>query len=217
MNLMQRLNAIRKDAGYVQKNAEVNAGGRYRAVKHDDVVEAVREKFVEHGVMMLLSCVSCTDAPCEIGAKKSPGWRTTALFDVTFVNVDDPTDRETLRVPAQAEDFNDKGAGKAISYAKKYVILTALMMVTGDEEEQRGGDGGPSRPARPTISKHQEADLRAICEGFGWDADERLRGLAKAMFKVDGIEDLYADEFERAKELLHRKAAQEKEKKAAES
>ncbi|MFQ6007145.1 MAG: ERF family protein, partial [Woeseia sp.] len=33
-------------------------------------------------------------------------------------------------------DSGDKGYGKAVSYAKKYMLLTAFNMVTGDDVDQ---------------------------------------------------------------------------------
>lgn len=66
---------------------------------------------------------------------------------VTFLNIDDPSDRIEFHVPAQALDPQELGAGKAQSYAKKYALLQTFLLPTHLDPEQ---DAGKVRVQKPT-------------------------------------------------------------------
>ena len=52
MNIYQRINEVRKEVEYVQKDASVSAGGGgYKAVTHDMVTAVLRKSLVKHGIV----------------------------------------------------------------------------------------------------------------------------------------------------------------------
>jgi hypothetical protein len=55
------------------------------------------------------------------------------------VNVDNPKDTETVIVPAQGWDANDKGVYKANTGAKKYALALTFLASTGDDAEDDNG------------------------------------------------------------------------------
>lgn len=138
MNIYQRLNAIKKDVSYIQKDKEVTGAGSYMAVTHDAVTAATRAKFVEHGVLIVpleLSSAS-VDSGMTTG-KGNPIIRFEAKYRVQFINVDSPEQFVYVEFTAHALDQGDKAPGKAHSYATKYAVLKVLQMETGDGEEGR--------------------------------------------------------------------------------
>lgn len=136
MNVYQRINAVRKAIGYIQKDKAVSAGagGNYKAVTHDAVTGLVRQHLVEQGVVIVPSLVSCVFHSKEPEVKQR---LYEAIYQVDFVNTDDPTDRLTIQVSAHALDNGDKAPGKALSYATKYAILKVFSLETGEDEESR--------------------------------------------------------------------------------
>jgi hypothetical protein len=60
---------------------------------------------------------------------------------VRFVNVEDPADHFDVETFGYGVDSQDKGPGKAMSYAVKYALLKALGLETGDDPDM---DQGPS-------------------------------------------------------------------------
>ena len=135
MNLYQRINLIRKDVSYVQKDKSVSTGGgSYKAVTHDMVTAMTRGKMVEHGVVCYPFLVASQSLPKEEGSKQ---FRYEATYDFVFINVDDPNEALTVRIQAHAMDNADKAPGKALSYAKKYAILKLFELETGEDEESR--------------------------------------------------------------------------------
>lgn len=135
MNIYQRINAVRKAIGYVQRDKAVSTGGgSYKAVTHDAVTGMVRAALIEHGVIIVPSVVSAVFHPKEQDAKQR---LYEATYQVDFVNMDQPEERITINANAHALDNGDKAPGKALSYATKYAILKLFNIETGEDEESR--------------------------------------------------------------------------------
>lgn len=137
LNLWQRLNAIKKAVPYVQKD-EKKVDGMYNAVTHDAVTAATRDSFIEHGVLVLPTELksACVDSG-TVTSKGNPIIRFEATYRIVFVNMDAPTERESVDVTAHALDHGDKAPGKALSYATKAALLKALQIETGVNDEGR--------------------------------------------------------------------------------
>lgn len=147
MNLLQRLNAVRKKVEYIKKDKDVPTGGSktYKAVTHDMVTAMTRAHLIEYGVIFFPSLVASTMSPPRNAESKL--WLYEATYDFEFCNIDDRTDTKTVRIEAHANDNADKAPGKALSYAAKYAILKVLNIETGEDEESR-------RPEETDIEPH---------------------------------------------------------------
>ncbi len=136
MNIYQRLNEVRKAVSYVQKSANVN--NRYKGVTHDAVTVSARDFMIEQGIIIApaitISQVKDTGTTTKSGV---PIIRYEALYDIRFINSEDPSDALSLAVEAHANDEGDKAPGKALSYAVKSALLKILMLETGEDDESR--------------------------------------------------------------------------------
>ena len=141
LNLYQRINEVRKEISYVQKDKSVStgSGGSYKAVTHDQVTTMVRTHMVKHGIVSYPVLVESQSMPKEVDANMQTAkqFRYEATYDFNFVNMDDPNDKIVIRIQAHAMDNADKAPGKAISYAKKYALLKLFEIETGEDEESR--------------------------------------------------------------------------------
>ena len=127
-----------KVVAYIKKDATVSAGGSYKAVTHDMVTAMVRPHFVEHGIVVIPRLTNGAVVQTSRETKGgTPIIRYEGSYEVSFVNVDDPSDVCVIPVAAHAEDQGDKAPGKALSYATKYAILKALMLESGESDESR--------------------------------------------------------------------------------
>ena len=134
-NIYQRINEVRKLIGYVQKDKAVSTGGgSYKAVTHDAVTGMIRDALIKQGVVIVPSVISCVFHPKEPDAKQR---LYEAMYDIEFVNIDEPTDRIVSKQSAHALDNGDKAPGKAQSYATKYAILKLFNIETGEDDESR--------------------------------------------------------------------------------
>lgn len=136
MNLWCRLNEVRKVVEYLQKDKEV--AGKYMVVTHDAVTALVRPRLIEFGVITVPNLVkSQTTNTTLTTAKGIPIIRYEATYRVTFVNMDEPSERESVEIESHALDEGDKAPGKALSYAVKYALLKMFNIETGEDEESR--------------------------------------------------------------------------------
>ena len=148
MNIYQKINEVRKEIGYVQKDKEVGFGkSSYRAVTHDAVTGMVRNALIKHGVVIVPSVLSATFHPAELVTTVGDDCVSKtahakqrlyeATYQVEFVNIEEPADRIVTQQNAHALDNGDKAPGKAMSYATKYAILKLFNIETGEDEESR--------------------------------------------------------------------------------
>ena len=124
MNIFERLNAVQQEVKYIQK--EQKQGMRYSIVSHDSVTAKVRPAMVKHGVVYW---------PNEIYYRQN-GNRTEAHIVVRFQSVNkEKSDFIDVASLGYGIDPQDKGPGKAISYAVKYALLKVLGLETGDDPD----------------------------------------------------------------------------------
>ena len=129
LNIHQRINAVMQDIAYVQKE-DKKVNNQYKFVSHDAVTAAVRPHLVTHGITVIAS----------VANHNQDGNRTEVDLVVNFHNIDDPSDTVSVNVFGYGVDQQDKGPGKAFSYAKKYAFLQTFCLETGDDPERQNID-----------------------------------------------------------------------------
>ena len=122
-NVHQRLAAAMGEVDYIQK--ERKAGMNYTIVSHDAVTAKVRPVLLKHGIVYY-------PVRCE---HVHNGNRAECAMTVRFVNIDAPDDFFDVPTFGYGIDPQDKGPGKAMSYAVKYALLKALGLETGDDPD----------------------------------------------------------------------------------
>lgn len=204
LNLYQRINAIRSEVTRVTKDANVD--GKYNAVTHDAVTKMIRPLMVKHGVVSFLSLQSSEHVDTGVKWKQRTCLQTRALFQITYVNIDNPEQKHSVIVEAHADEAGDKAPGKVASYAQKYADLKTFGIESGEDDEQRIDDKHVT-VAVDTLSEEQLADLIAKAdELFGDDAEDVLNSMADKVFRVGGYIDIQAKHFKVAIAKLEAKA-----------
>jgi hypothetical protein len=127
-NIYERLWAIMGEIDYIQKSK--SPGMPYAAVKHDDVAKALRSACINNRVWVKDSV---------IGHAKE-GNTTIADVCTTFINIDNPEEKVEVNGFGYGNDNQDKGPGKARSYASKYNILKNFLCETGDDPDRDSVD-----------------------------------------------------------------------------
>ena len=159
LNIYQRMAAITAELQTVAKNLNVETGkGKgYKAVSERDVIDAVKPLEAKHGVYsypasrrVLESAV--LESESEWNGKVT---KKTTFFErietvYRFVNTDDPTDFIETTTFAEGIDSQDKGSGKAMTYADKYALMKAYKISAGDDPDQTASeDVNYTRKAAP--------------------------------------------------------------------
>lgn len=138
MNIYQRINEVRKEVARVSKDASVRTGAEsYDAVTHDAVTAAVRGAMIKHGIVVVPSLTNSTISDAGATKRGTPIIRFEGSYEVSFINVDEPSDKLVVSVAAHANDMGDKAPGKALSYATKSALLKVFSLETGDSDEAR--------------------------------------------------------------------------------
>lgn len=148
LTLLQRLAAVQGRVDYIQK--EKKAGMKYSIVSHDAVTAKVRPLMVEFGVLYYPLLIQMEQV----------GNRTQMTMVVRFVSIDDIDDHIDVHSAGYGIDDQDKGPGKAISYAVKYALLKALGLESGDDpdEDQTSVHENPADPHNVAMAQF-EADI----------------------------------------------------------
>ena len=125
-NIYERIAAVMQEVDYIQKDKK--AGMKYSIVSHDVVTAKLRPAIVRHGIVY---------HPTDIEVAQN-GNRTQVKMNVRFACADatanSPKFIEVASVGYGIDD-QDKGPGKAISYAVKYALLKTFGLETGDDPD----------------------------------------------------------------------------------
>lgn len=199
-NLYQRIIAVMQEVGYVKKSTTVSAGtsGSYMAVSHDAVAAKLRAQMIKNGIAMHVSLVASDDT---VGQTKSgaPKYRYSATYDVSFINIENPDDRQTWRMEAHAEDGGDKAPGKALSYAVKMVLLKAFMLETGESDESRYQPDDPI-----LITTDQAIEISDLIDETNTDRAKFMRWCS-----AETVEGILAKDYQRAIAALRQRQQQQ--------
>jgi hypothetical protein len=181
-NIYQRLHAVMQEVDYIQK--EKRQGMRYSIVSHDAVTAKVRPLMVKHGVIYY---------PTEFRMEQV-GNRTQLVCEVVFQNIDNPAEFIAVSTAGYGIDDQDKGPGKAISYAVKYALLKALGLETGDDPDiDQNVQHKPAMPAVNGTPGASKAASRPEYEGMV----KSIRNAAS----VNALKDWYQANVKRIDEL----------------
>lgn len=147
-NLYQRMLNVSTEVMNVEKNTTVSTGksSSYKAVADYDVVVAVKKAEAKYGIISVpvsqelvnTQVMSYTDSN---GNQKS---QFVDIVKVTMqiINADNPSDSIMVSAFGRGIDSGDKGFGKASTYARKYCLLNAYKIATGED---------PSKDASPEV------------------------------------------------------------------
>jgi len=131
-NLIQKVVDVMESMGNIEKRGVFKAyGTEYNYITHDDIASKLQEALVKSGVLIIPHVLSVEQKEIE---SKSGAKGTHTYLNMKFQITDGV---ESIEVPwhSEAQDWNDKGIGKAITYAKKYFVINLLQIATGDPKD----------------------------------------------------------------------------------
>ena len=150
MNIYEKMAAITSEIKTVVKNLEVDTGrGKsYKAVSERDILDAVKPLEQKYGIYsypcdreILEAAVLESETTYNGRTTKKSTFFTRMKTTYKFVNIEDPSEFITTITFSEGIDSQDKGSGKAMTYADKYALMKAYKISTGDDPDQ-----DPSNP-----------------------------------------------------------------------
>jgi hypothetical protein len=172
LNIYQRINAVQREVKYIQKDRCIRTKkGNYKVVLHDDVVHKLRPAMVKHGIVATFSVLkhsveNIAQAAASDTRAPFPLFRTITDLEACFINMDDPDNRHVITMLGYGIDGQDKGPGKAISYATKYALLKTFLLETGDDPDNQQIDYEPEAAKADPDAAALVKDLKNIKELF---------------------------------------------------
>lgn len=124
--LYKKIHEVMKDVEYLQKDDKVEFGQtKYKAISEEKVTSTVRASLIKHGLVIV---------PIEQKHSKE-GSLTTVVVTYKIVDID-TGEFETAVSSGTGADTQDKGVGKAMTYAYKYLLLRTFAIPTGDDPDK---------------------------------------------------------------------------------
>lgn len=127
MTLFEKINAIMADVQYLAKDDHVAFGNtKYKALSEEKVTSIMRAEMVKHKLIVYPVRQQCTRAG------------TITHVDVAYrmVNVENPEEYIEIASCGDGADTQDKGSGKAMTYAFKYMWLRTFALPTGEDPDK---------------------------------------------------------------------------------
>lgn len=175
-NLWQRLHDIMSDMSGTILKKQKKDKVPYPVLTHDAVNAEITPLLIQHGVIAIpavrgekLEIAKTTNRD----GNEINQFVTRVILDITFVNIDNPTERETVTMIGDGIDSSDKGPGKGISYAFKYGMLKLFGLATGVDSEDdnfqrgRGSTSGTSPRGGDSVASQKDKATGFACPREG--------------------------------------------------
>lgn len=127
MNIYEKIAAVMQDVQYLAKDDNVSFGQtNYKALSEEKVTVIMRSAMMKHHLVVF---------PIEQSATRT-GNITHVDVKYRIVNIDDPADYIEVVSCGDGADTQDKGSGKAMTYAFKYMWLRTFAIPTGEDPDK---------------------------------------------------------------------------------
>ena len=175
MNVYQKIVEVMKDVGYLQKDDTVGFGrNQYKAITEEKVTTAVRKSLIAHGLAIVpISQKHTRDDQVVIDKDGNEKVSRLTSVDVLYqiVNVDDPEDCIVVASSGTGVDTQDKGVGKAMTYAYKYLLLRTFAIPTGEDPDKIASSEYDEQFGNDKITEREYNNLLSLVEANGLSAD----------------------------------------------
>ncbi len=126
-NIFQRISAVMQDVQYLAKDDQIEFGKtKYRAISEEKVTTTIRKSLITHGIVIV---------PVKQEHRKD-GVLTTVDVTYRIQNIENENDYIEAMSSGTGVDTQDKGVGKAMTYAYKYLLLRTFAIPTGEDPEK---------------------------------------------------------------------------------
>ncbi len=164
LNIHQRMRAVMQEVRGVAK-ASTNAHGGYKYAGHEALTDALRDKYVKHGILRTASVVEHI----------RQGGLLQLLVKVTWINVDKPEDLYSVQILGESPAVTKSGAaspvqaGIALSYAVKNAEFKAFALTGDDTPNAEEHDNQTPEVVLDLLDRYAEAATQGDIDGIGAD------------------------------------------------
>lgn len=216
MNLWEKISQVSGEIEYLQKDDKVGFGSnQYKAISIEKVMSAVADKMNKYGIVIYPVEQEYVRKDEEV-TKKDGTVGINRISDVNvkyeIVNIHEPNQKIITVSSGTGVDTQDKGIGKAMTYAYKNMIIKLFAIATGDDTDKVHSDdytnkllGNESNKSKTNISEAQVKRLYAIGNKAGVKPQDILK-VIKHDYEVGRIEDMTKSQYDEICSRLEAKA-----------
>lgn len=184
LNLYQKIQKVSIEIMNLEKDMNVGQGSfSYKAVSDNQVTLAVKRAEEKYGLISIpikQELISSEVVKSQKGDKESLTYVDNIKMTVRFINLENTEEHIDIESFGKGIDSGDKGFGKASTYARKYALLNAYKIATGED---------PDKDKSETITQKTENDKKneviAVCS-----KSEKLKNNVLQHFNVGTLDDL---------------------------
>lgn len=145
MNIYEKIHQVMQDIQYLQKDGFVETGNGkgYKAMTDEKVASTLRPALLKARLVILPVSME-TERTDEDITDKFGNVKKNRVTDcsVTYriFDIDNPSDYVDVVSSGTGVDTQDKGIGKAMTYARKYMLLNSFLIPTGNDTDDISSD-----------------------------------------------------------------------------
>ena len=199
-NLYQKIQLVSNDVKNIEKNMVVGKGNyAYKAVQDIDVTLEVKEAETKYGLVSIPIKQELVKSEVirivKEGGGESINYVDIVKMTLRIVNLDNTSEYVDIESFGRGLDPGDKGFGKASTYARKYALLNAYKIATGeDPDESKSKDQTPV-----TVDEVKNAVIGYMM------IDNNFTQNILSYFNVGNPEDMTSEQFKMAYNNLKKK------------
>lgn len=221
MNLWEKISQISSEIEYLKKDDVVGSGNNsYKAISIEKVMESVSAKMCKYGVVIYPIKQEYTR---KDEVTQGIDYKTKAVVDKVsrisevnvkyeVVNIHNPIEKIQVVSSGTGVDTQDKGVGKAMTYAYKNMVIKLFSIATGDDTDKVHSDDytknlNGDMEVLPTITVKMEEDLYYIANKINV-TPKQVAAVIKRDFKKNNLKSLTKEEYQVIYDRLNKKATE---------
>jgi len=138
LNIFEKISLVSKEIGTLDKDMQIGKGNYgYKAISDNQVTQFVKAAEQKYRIVSIPTSTEILEAK-ELKTTNAKGelvLQYTELIKLTLsiYNLDNIKEIVTITSHGRGLDKGDKGIGKATTYARKYALLNAYKIATGED------------------------------------------------------------------------------------
>lgn len=199
-NLYKKIQLVSNEIKNIEKNMTVGKGSyAYKAVQDIDVTLEVKEAETKHGLISIPIKQELIKSEVirviKDGGGESINYMDIVKMTLRIINLDNISEYVDVESFGRGLDPGDKGFGKASTYARKYALLNAYKIATGEDPDE-----SKSKVQTPvTIDEVKNAVIGYMM------GDNQFTQNILSYFNVGSSEDMTNEQFKMAYNNLKKK------------
>lgn len=202
MSLYKKIYDVMCDTEALEKNMTVGSGNSsYKAISEKEVLNMVKPLLKKHGLILVPINAAMTESVDTYDTQRGRTTRCISSLVETWRVIDIDTGESIDAVGVgNGADPQDKGPGKASTYAYKNMLSKMFMLFSGEDTDNTHSDDISAQMTAKKVTKDQSDELQYLVIETNTDYERFCK-----YWKVKDTIEMTVSQYEEAKKLLEAK------------